>query len=129
MPVWTFGTVEADPEVRLVRWRVLGASYIDGALPPTRHFVGACASGGAGRVSFALETLDAGARRGLTHSGRAYELIGVPNRDSGAEQLWNMWCRINGVNTWVDVTRRAFVTFDGEPTDAEVKPSIKRDVQ
>lgn len=129
MPVWTFGTIEEEPEVRLVQWRVLEASYVDESLLPTRHFVGACALGGAGRVSSAIEQLDAMAHRGLTQSGRAYELMGEPNHDSEAEYVWNMWCRVNGVASWIDVTRHAFAASSCETTDAKVKPSIRRDVQ
>ena len=114
MPVWTFGTIEAEPEVRLVDWRVLEASYVDQDLPPTRHFVGADATDRTGRVSSAIQELDAGARRGLSLSGRAYGLLREPSHSSEGEYVWNMWCRINGVATWVDVTKDAFPVRDDQ---------------
>ena len=129
MPFWTFGTIEEEPEVRLVHWRVLEASYVDHDLSPTRHFVGAVVADRTGRVSSAIEHLDAEARRGLTQSGRAYGLLGEPGYDSAAEYVWSKWCRINGVAAWVDVTEDAFAADNAEMTVRDIKPSTRRDVQ
>ena len=129
MPFWTFGTIEEEPEVRLVHWRVLEASYVDQDLPPTRHFLGAVVADRTGRVSSAIEQFDPGARRGLTQSGRGYGLFGEPSYDSAAEYVWNMWCRINGVASWIDVTRDAFAADDAETTARDIKTLTGRYVQ
>lgn len=127
MPFWTFGTIAEEPEVRLVHWRVLEASYVDPDMAATRHFVGADAADRTGRVSSSIQELDAVALRGVTQSGRAYGLLGESRYDSEAEYVWNKWCRINNVATWVDVTKDAFTN----PCDAmavrEIKPSATRE--
>lgn len=104
MPFWTFGSIEEEPQVRLVRWRVLEASYSDKDVPLTRHLVGADAAGGTGRVSSAIQQIDVGARMCLTRSGRAYALLGESHYDSDAEYVWNRWCSLNDVATSTDVT-------------------------
>lgn len=112
MPLWTFGTIEEEPAVRLVHWRVLEASYVDQDMPATRHFVGADANDRTGRVSSAIQEVDLGTRRGLSLKGRAYGLLREPSHNSEAEYVWNLWCRINGVATWVDVTKDVFPVSD-----------------
>ena len=129
MPFWTFGSIEQEPQVQLVRWRVLEASYVDKAAPLTRHLVGANAASGTGRVSSAIQQIDAGARMCLTRSGRAYGLLGESSYDSAADYVWAMWCRINGVVSWVDVTEDAFAADNAEMTVRDIKPSTRRDVQ
>ena len=56
--------------MRLVRWRILEATFgAEGELP-TRHFVGADARDETGRVSSSILELDVVTRRGLSLSGR-----------------------------------------------------------
>lgn len=104
MPLWTFGSVEDEPQVQLVHWRVLEATYADAGEPSTRHFVGADAIDKTGRVGSAIQSIDLASRKGVTRSGRVYELVGAPGRDAEGEYVWGRWCRINLVATWVDVT-------------------------
>ena len=121
MPFWTFGSVEEEPQVRLVRWRVLEARYSDRDVPLTRHLVGADATNGTGRVSSAIQQIDAGARRCLTRSGRAYGLVGDSRYDSDAEYVWDMWCGLNGVVTWTDVTEASIPARDDATAVSEIK--------
>ena len=129
MPFWTFRTIEEELEVSLVHWRLLEASFFDQDLQRTRHFVGTAVAERTGRVSSAIEQFDPGARQGLTQSGRAYGLFGEPSYDSAAEHVWNMWCRINGVANWIDVTRDAFAADDAETTARDIKTLTGRYVQ
>lgn len=121
MPFWTFGSIEQEPQVRLVRWRVLEASYVDKAVPLTRHLVGANAASGTGRVSSAIQQIDAGARRCLTRSGRAYGLVGDSRHDSEAEYVWKMWCSLNDVATWTDVTEASIPARDDATAVSDIK--------
>ena len=127
MPFWTFGSVEEQPQVRLVRWRVLEASYSDRDLPLTRHLVGADATNGTGRVSSAIQQIDAGARRCLTRSGRAYGLLGESRYDNEAEYVWSMWCSLNDVVTWTDVTEVSIPTCDDDAAVPGIKPVASRE--
>ena len=104
MPIWTFGTVEAEPQVCLTDWRVLEATYVDTVEPRTRHFVGSDARDGTGRVSSAIASLDGQKRRGITKSGRVYELLGRFGSNSNAEYVWQAYCDINGISSATDVT-------------------------
>lgn len=126
MPFWTFGTIEDEPDVRLVHWRVLEASYVDPDMAATRHFVGADAADRTGRVSSSIQELDAVALRGVTQSGRAYVLLGESRYDHEAEYVWNKWCRINNVATWVDVTKDAFAATDDETVIQKSMPTTTR---
>ena len=126
MPLWTFGTVESEPQVRLSDWRVLEVTYLDGANPRTRHFVGCDHYDGSGRVSSAIASFDVLKRRASTRRGRVYELLGRSGSSSNAEYVWELWCRINAVATFTDVTAELFASVVENATDAAViKPRDK----
>lgn len=99
MPLWTFGSVEQEPSVHLVSWKVV---EIDAG---TRHFVGADALDRTGRVSSAIVQLDLTAKRGVTRSGRVYKLVGEPGHTGDGNYVWTRWCEINGVRSFTDVTQ------------------------
>ena len=123
MPLWTFGTVESEPQVRLSDWRVLEVTYLDGANPRTRHFVGCDHYDGSGRVSSAIASFDVVRRRGNTRRGRVYELVGRSGSSSNAEYVWGLWCRINAVATVTDVTAELFASVvEKAPEVTAVKP-------
>ena len=103
MSIWTFGSVEAEPHVRLADWRILEASYSEGQTP-TRHFAGCEARDRSGRISSAISSFDVGQRKGVTARGRVYELVGRSSTNDEAVRLWNLYCRINAVLAWTDVT-------------------------
>lgn len=105
MPLWTFGTVESEPHVRLMDWRVMEATYADSALPRTRHFVGCEAYDRTGRVSSGIASLDISRRRGTTERGRVYELVGPSASSSNADYVWQAFCDINGISSATDVSQ------------------------
>jgi hypothetical protein len=108
MPFWTFGSVEQEPSVFLASWKIVEV------IAGTRHFVGADVYDGNGRVSSAIVKFDLAARRGITSSGRVYNLIGEPGNSWNADYVWNRWSELNGVLAFVDVTREALAV--GDPT-------------
>lgn len=123
MTIWTFGTVESEPQVRLSEWRVLEVAYADGAIPRTRHFVGCDPYDGSGRVSSAIASLDILRRRATTKRGRVYELVGRSGSSSNAEYVWGVWCRIKEVASFTDVTAQVIASMVEEATEvAAVKP-------
>jgi hypothetical protein len=79
MPYWTVGSVEEKPSVALVMWKIFEVDE------ETRHFVGADSSDFTGRVSSAVVAFDASTMRGVTQSGRVYELQGNPGNSEQAD--------------------------------------------
>lgn len=98
MPMWKIAPVSDSPGVRLRDWRIL-------ELPNgNRHFAGADATDGTGRVSSLIVEFDMEKKVGRTRSGRVYELLGKTGWSDNAEYVWNQWSRINSVTDFVDVS-------------------------
>ena len=126
MPLWTFGTVESEPQVRLSEWTLREVRYLDGAISRTHHLVGCDHYDGSGRVSSAIASFDVLSRRASTRRGRVYELRGRSGSSSNAEYVWGLWCRINGVETFTDVTAELFsIVIEQAPGVTAVEPRDK----
>ena len=82
MAIWISAPVEFTPEVELVDWRVYRTAD-DGSL----HLVGARRDRGTGRISSPVTWWDLRTRCALTSSGRTYQLLGAPGRDSDAHYV------------------------------------------
>jgi hypothetical protein len=97
--VWRPLSVEQEPQTRLLQWRVMKLSNGD------IHFVGR--ADWEGRVCSAVQTYDPETKRGVTRSGRVYELLGPSGYNTDAMYVWSRWCRINDVNSSdvVDITK------------------------
>ena len=100
--IWRTPDVSAQPEILLIRWRVI--EILTGNLQLERHFIGYNFKDREGRVSTAIQKMDFVARRGVTRSGRVYELKGPPGRDPDGEWVWKNWARVNQVTNERDVT-------------------------
>ncbi|AOJ94818.1 hypothetical protein WK22_17655 [Burkholderia multivorans] len=100
MPVWKPKPVSELSTIPLFRWRVF--ELTDGS----RHFVGIDMFDRSGRVSSPITVFDAVAMRGITHTGRVYELVGKPGEALQAEYVWNRWCELYGVASYSDVTEQ-----------------------
>lgn len=96
--IWRPKSVEQEPHSRLLQWRVM--KLADGDI----HFVGR--ADWEGRVCSAVQTYDPETRRGITRSGRVYELLGPSGYNSDAMYVWTKWCRINSIdiNTVIDIS-------------------------
>ncbi len=95
---WTTSPVTDLPHLTLIRWRILETERGE------RHFVGHCLEHEKGRVSSAIDRFDAEAGRGLTRSGRVYQLSGSASHDPDANYVWAVWARLNQVPWFRDVT-------------------------
>lgn len=98
MPIWITHPVDVQPNITLVRWRIFQREN------GRSHFVGYHPAGHEGRVSSAIQQFDPVTRRGVTQSGRVYELSGCPGFDSDAMYIWELWSRANGWESCTDVT-------------------------
>jgi hypothetical protein len=102
MAMWNVKGVDGEPEIVLVRWRVLETDSGD------RHLVGAREDDFTGRVSTAITTFDPSRMVATTQSGRTYQLRGAPGYNADAEYVWERWCRVNGVRISSDVTAAVY---------------------
>jgi hypothetical protein len=94
--IWGTAPVNEEPEIRLSSWSIRELSDGD------RHFVGY--GDGEGRVSSKIITYDHETKRGVTRSGRVYELVGNPGVNNDAEYVWACWCVINEIHEWNDIS-------------------------
>ena len=92
--VWQVAPVTDEPHTRLAQWQIYSVEPVNAGEPNTIHFVGY--AGYEGRVCSAVQTFDITTRRGITQSGRIYELVGEPGYNSDAMYVWDRWIQING---------------------------------
>lgn len=98
MAIWRTRAIADVPEVTLVRWRIFETDKSE------LHFVGARPDRGTGRVSSAIVKFDTRTRIGSTRSGRRYILEGAPGNDIDGGYVWAVWCQVNDVVSYRDVT-------------------------
>jgi hypothetical protein len=89
--VWNTTPVTETPELNLSQWCVF--ELADG----NRHFVGYNETEGEGRTSSKIVQFDKDAMRGITQSGRVYQLVGNPGHNGDAMYVWGRWKQINDV--------------------------------
>jgi len=92
--VWEVLPVTDEPYTRLTEWQIFSVEPVVAGSPSTIHFVGY--AGHEGRVCSAIQVFDITTRKGVTRSGRIYELAGEPGYNSDAIYVWNQWLLING---------------------------------
>jgi len=102
MPVRRVAAIHAEPDIVLIRWRVLQTDQGD------RHLVGARADDFDGRVSTAVLSLDVSRQVAVTQSGRIYQLSGPPGYSGDGQYVWERWCVVNSVTSYEDVTSSVF---------------------
>jgi hypothetical protein len=98
MPVWSVLGVSAEPEMSISDWQILETQK--GA----RHFAGNNVRDYTGRVSTAIQEFDFALLRGVTSSGRVYQLVGPPGCSANGQFIWERWCTVNGITSYTDVT-------------------------
>jgi hypothetical protein len=98
--LWKTTPVNDTPVIELERWTVVEVT------PPgtDRHFVGYNITEGEGRTSSKIVSYNKETKTGTTRSGRKYRLIGESGIDGDALYVFTGWCRINGVESYKDVS-------------------------
>ncbi len=90
--VWRPADVTIEPDTKLTQWQVHKVSTTDDNLS-TVHFMGYTGGRyGEGRVCSAILEYDAKTKKGVTKSGRVYELVGDPGFNKDAMYVFNIWC-------------------------------------
>lgn len=102
MAMWDVVDVDGEPEIVLVRWRILETDSGD------RHLVGAREDNSTGRVSTAITTFDRLRMMATNRSGRTYQLRGAPGYNADAQYVWEQWCAVNGVQKSSDLTAAVY---------------------
>ena len=95
---WATRPVEKEPEISLVRWQIM-------EIGGKRHFVGYNESWMEGRISSEIVTFDEKSKKGVTKTGRVYQLIGESSMDRDAHYVFGDWCYRNDLQ-WDDVQLR-----------------------
>ena len=86
--VWKVAPVSQAPSITLTNWSIRHATDGD-------HFVGTADY--YGRVSTPIVTFDEATKKGITTSGRIYQLVGEPGHSGDAEHTWGMYKDINQI--------------------------------
>lgn len=86
--IWIVDSIEDEPETQLIRWQIF---EVNG----NRHFMGYNYAGMEGRVSSKIITFDEKEMRGITRSGRVYQLVDEPGFNHDADYVLSTWLRIN----------------------------------
>ncbi|CAH2904455.1 MAG: hypothetical protein PCALPYG88_7377 [uncultured Paraburkholderia sp.] len=93
MRIWASPAVELQPIVFLSRWQVMETDE------GSRYFIGRNMERGSGRASTRITKFDPKKRRGVTGSGRIYELVGDRGVDTAADYLWAVTCAQTGTSS------------------------------
>jgi len=85
MPIWSAASVNNQPQVQLTNWTIK-------KMKEGNFFIGdEVGMRGSGRVSTAIVTYDETTKKGVTQSGRVYELLGNEGHSSDGEYVWGRY--------------------------------------
>lgn len=100
--VWQPASAAQEPKTKLTQWRVY---KVTNELEDSIHFVGY--AGYEGRVSSKVVSYAPGLKRGVTQSGRVYELLHHSGFNGDAMHTFNVWCnRFPKDTKFVDITEQ-----------------------
>jgi hypothetical protein len=119
--VWQVDDIGLQPEITLTNWRIFESDKGE------RHFVGYCLEDRSGRVSSAIEGFDPRTQRGVTRSGRVYQLKGQSGCNANADHTWSMFKIINEIETCKDVSEEVIRSID-EARAAETVDFVGRKI-
>lgn len=96
--IWGAAPIEVEPEKWIASWQVFKVAHVNGFKERFGlHFVGRNTINSTGAVSSKIEKFDPATMRGVTNSGRVYQLIGLPGVWDDAQYVLENWCRFNQV--------------------------------
>lgn len=114
--IWGAAPVEAEPQKWLEAWQVFKAVKTNGFEDRFGlHFVGRNCVEVNGAVSSKIETFDPLTMRGITSSGRIYQLVGLPGYCDDAQYVLGNWCQFNRVeveNATDEFIQRYSISFE-----------------
>ncbi len=78
-----------------------------------RLFIGSSLTAGGCGVVFEFVSFDKETKTGITKTGRHYKLVGEPGINGHAMYAFTMWCRINNIESYEDVSDEYTETCKG----------------
>ncbi len=96
--MWRAAPLPESQALPLEFWAVTGLPNGD------RHFAGYSAIEWHGCTSSKITRYDPTTRRGVTSSGRVYELVGPPGLDGSGDDALQGWLRIHRAASYVNVS-------------------------
>lgn len=97
---WRAAPVEIEPQKWIEAWQVVRVVKSDGFEDRFGiHFVGRNCREYNGAVSSKIEQFNPKTLRGITISGRVYQLVGLPGYSSDAQYVLDCWSHANRVET------------------------------
>ncbi len=81
--IWKVAPIDQEPTIRLCNWSI--KRMVEGSFFVGDHI------GQAGRVSTDIVQFDEEKKRGITQSGRVYELVGSEGRSEDGEYVWSRY--------------------------------------
>jgi hypothetical protein len=108
MPVWLSQPVADRPFRTLVCWSIYQLPSDGNPNQWERHCVGYAVEDGHGQVSSAIQEFDPTTARGVTQSGRIYQLEGPPGNKGNATYAWAGWKLLNSVTEQTGGTDEVF---------------------
>ncbi len=103
MTVWRSAAIPLAPQISLTDWAVLEVALAAGSDECTRHFIGVTTGSRRNtQVSSPVVTFDGNTGRGVTESGRVYQLL--KGRHGGHPSVWRTWKRWKEINHIVEDT-------------------------
>lgn len=105
-------TIPPNSTNLLHRWRVMEAVSAGGIR--TRHVCGQNSAASYGISTSAIQEFDPAAMTVKTRSGKTYALVGFPDNSSLGEGAWRKWCKDNGIDVELDVTKE-YVNVEPAP--------------
>lgn len=96
--IWGAAPVETEPEKWIDAWQVFRVVDANGFEDRFGlHFAGRNCREFNGAVSSKIENFDPMTMRGVTNSGRVYQLVGLPGVCDDAQYVLENWCKFNHV--------------------------------
>lgn len=100
MPIWSTIPATIEPHLILEEWFVFETEPERGE----RHFLGMRKDAGYVRISSPIKNFDRTTMRGVTSTGRCYQLVGPPGWTSDMSYLLLNWCEKHRVKQMTNVT-------------------------
>ena len=94
--IWATAPIKEEPSISLTQWKIKETTI-------GNFFSGWNTRSREGRVSTRIVTYDPETKRGITESGRVYELVGESGWNGDAEYVWARYKRIYNLVELTDV--------------------------
>lgn len=98
--IWNTASVETEPEKWIESWQIFKVTEcVANHELYGFHFFGRNVREFAGAVSSKIVSFDPASMKGITNSGRVYQLVGSPGYCDDAQYVLNNWKNVNQVRT------------------------------